>query len=326
LANSTFLVTGAQGFIGAWVIKQLLAEGATVVGFDASSDPHRLRSIISDEQLNQVDFITGDITDPNTLTPIIESRGISHIIHLAGLQVPTCKAKPRVGGLVNVIGTINVFDAVCRSAGQVKKIVYASSAAVFGPTEDDAPLGENDSLTPMTHYGVFKYCNEGNARVYFLDSGISSIGLRPLTVYGVGRDFGLTSDVTKAMKAAVIGRPYHIRFGGRTDLLYAADTADAFIKAAHSDLTGAFVFNVHGETRPIADVISEIETVRPESKGTITHSDASLPVPPEMDGSAIRNALGDLLTTSLADGTRETIEQFALLKSEGRLDIADLDV
>ena len=326
MANSTFLVTGAQGFIGAWVIKQLLAEGTTVIGFDASSDPHRLRSIITEEELNQVEFITGDITDPDILSPIIESRGVNHIIHLAGLQVPTCKAKPRMGGLVNVIGTINVFDAVSRAAGQIKKIVYASSAAVFGPGDDDVPLSENDSLTPMTHYGVFKFCNEGNARVYFLDNGISSIGLRPLTVYGVGRDFGLTSDVTKAMKAAVIGRPYHIRFGGRTDLLYAADTADAFIKAARSEMTGAFVFNVHGESRPIADVVSEIENVRPEAAGIITHADAALMVPPEMDGSAIRNALGDLLFTPLADGTRETMERFAGLNSEGRLDIADLDV
>ena len=326
MTNSTFLVTGAQGFIGAWIIKQLLAEGATVVGFDASANPHRLRSILMDEQLRQVDFVTGDITDPEILTPIIESKGVTHVIHLAGLQVPTCRANPRMGALVNVVGTINLFDAVCRSAGQVKKVVYASSAAVFGPTEDDTPLGESESLAPITHYGVFKYCNEGNARIYFLDNGISSIGLRPLTVYGVGRDFGITSDVTKAMKAAVIGRPYHIRFGGRTDLLYAADTADAFVKAARSDLTGAHAFNVHGETRPIIDVISEINTVRPEAKGTITFADSSLPTPPEMDGSAIRNALGDLLFTPLATGVRETMEQFALLNSEGRLDIADLDV
>ncbi|PYS95679.1 MAG: epimerase, partial [Acidobacteria bacterium] len=61
------------------------------------------------------------------------------------------------------------------------------------------------------------------------------MGLRPLTVYGVGRDFGLTSDPTKAMKAAVVGRPFRIRFGGRTDFQYVADTADAFIRAANSD-------------------------------------------------------------------------------------------
>ncbi len=103
------------------------------------------------------------------------------------------------------------------------------------------------------------------ARVYYLDHGLSSVGLRPLTVYGVGRDFGLTSDPTKAMKAAVIGRPFHIRFGGRTDFLYVVDTADAFIRAAASDLTGSHVFNVHGETVSIAEVVAEIERAWPEA-------------------------------------------------------------
>ena len=53
---------------------------------------------------------------------------------------------------------------------------------------------------PTTHYGVFKRANEGNARVYYLDHGLNSVGLRPLTVYGVNRDTGLTSDPTKAKK------------------------------------------------------------------------------------------------------------------------------
>ena len=316
MTNSNFLVTGAQGFIGAWVIKQLLAEGAMVTAFDASTNSARLRQIMNEEEISQVNFVTGDITNPDVLPPIIESRGITNVIHLAGLQVPTCKANPRLGALVNVVGTINVFDAVIRSAGQIKKIAYASSAAVFGPTEDESPVRENESLIPMTHYGVFKHCNEESARVFFLDNGIDSIGLRPLTVYGVGRDFGMTSDVTKAMKAAVNGRSYHIRFGGRTDLLYAADTADAFIKAAKSELTGAHVFNVHGETRSINEVISEIERLNPAAMGTITHAEAALLIPPEMDGTAIRNALGDLLFTPLSQGTQETMERFALLNRE----------
>jgi nucleoside-diphosphate-sugar epimerase len=65
-------------------------------------------------------------------------------------------------------------------------------------------------LAPTTHYGVFKCCNEGNARIYFQDHGVSSIGLRPWTVYGVGRDFGMTSEPTKAIKSLALSRPYHI--------------------------------------------------------------------------------------------------------------------
>jgi nucleoside-diphosphate-sugar epimerase len=154
---------------------------------------------------------------------------------------------------------------------------------------------------------------------------LNSVGLRPLTIYGVGRDVGMTSDPTKAMKAAVIGRPFHIRFGGRTDFQYVADTADAFIRAATSDLTGAHVFNLHGETVHIAEVVAEIERAWPRARGMITYADAPLGIPAEMDGAAIREALGPLTFTPLAEGVGATIKRFAELHSEGRLDASELD-
>jgi len=325
LANQSFLITGAHGFIGAWVVKRLLEMSARVVIFDKSDDAHRLRLIMDEDEISRVHLVTGDITEAESLTPIVEEYSVAHIIHLAGLQVPTCKADPRLGALVNVVGTINVFEAARRAGEQIKGIVYASSAAVFGRVDEERPMTERDEAQPTTHYGVFKRCNEGNARVYFLDHGVSSVGLRPLTVYGVGRDFGLTSDPTKAMKAAVVGRPFHIRFGGRTDFQYVADMADVFIRAATSSLTGAHVFNLHGETVSIADVVREIERVLPEARGLITFEDAPLTIPAEMDDTAIRAALGPLPATSLALGVRETIERFRELQREGRLDTSDLD-
>lgn len=325
LADKSFLVTGAHGCIGAWTVKRLVEGGARVVIFDRSSDARRLRQIMDEDEINQTQLITGDITDPDALSPIIEKYSITHIIHLAGLQVPTCRAEPRLGAMVNVVGTINVFESARLAHGQIEKIVYASSAAVFGSTDEEHPLTESEASRPMTHYGAFKQCNEDNARVYYLDNGLNSIGLRPLTVYGVGRDFGLTSDPTKAMKAAVVGRSFHIRFGGRTDFLYVADTADIFIQSAVSELTGAHVFNLHGDTVPITDIVSEIERVRPDAIGKITCAEAPLPIPAEMDGSAIRAALGAMTMTPLAEGVRATIERFAALNKEGRLDTTELD-
>ena len=107
-----------------------------------------------------------------------------------------------------MLGTLAVFEAVRESQGQVQRLVYASSAAVFGPPESypPGPLADDVPLTPTTHYGFFKCCNEGNARIYFQDHGLSSIGLRPWTVYGVGRDFGMTSEPTKAIKSLALGR------------------------------------------------------------------------------------------------------------------------
>jgi len=322
-SNKTFLVTGAHGFIGAWVVKRLLANGARVVIFDQSSDPRRLRLIMNDDEIARATLVTGDITEADVLSPIIKKFGVTHLIHLAGLQVPICKANPRLGALANVVGTINVFEAARLAGDSIQKVVYASSAAVFGMMEEERPLTERDAANPATHYGAFKRCNEDNARVYFLDHGVNSVGLRPLTIYGVGRDFGLTSDPTKAMKATVVGRPFHMRFGGRTDFQYVADTADIFVRAATSELVGAHVFNLHGETVHVADIVTEIERVWPDT--TITFADEPLAIPAEMDDSAIRAALGELPSTPLASGIRATIERFAELHREGRLDTGDLD-
>jgi nucleoside-diphosphate-sugar epimerase len=321
-----YLITGAHGFIGAWIVKRLVATKAgNVVMFDQNSDSRRLRLIMDEDEIEQTSFVAGDITDANTLPPIIEQHAVTHIIHLAGVQVPTCKANPRLGAMINVIGTINVFEAALHSGGQVQRISYASSAAVFGNPDDGTAQAEDKAGNPQNHYGAYKRCNEDNARIYFQDNGLSSVGLRPLTVYGTGRDVGMTSDPTKAMKAAVVGRPFHIRFGGRTDFLYVADCADAFIRAADSDKPGAFAFNLHGETAAVADIIAAIENEVPAAKGTITQADAAMPIPAELSDAAIIAALGELPHTSLAQGVHDTIARFRQLHADGRLDTADLE-
>jgi len=325
MKDLTFLLTGAHGFIGAWITKRLLDGEAQVVIFDRSEDSRRLLLIMNQDQVARVEFVSGDITEPGVLSPVIDRFKVTNLIHLAGVQVPTCRANPPFGASVNVIGTLNVFEAARLAKGQVMNVTYASSAAVFGLTEDGHALTERDEARPSTHYGVFKRCNEGNAHVYFLDHGINSIGLRPLTVYGVGRDVGITSDPTKAMKAAVIGRPFHIRFGGRTDFQYVADTADVFIRAATANLTGAQVFNLHGATIHISEVVREIENAWPAAKGSITFTDEPLTIPAEMDDSAIQAALGPLPATPLAEGVATTLKRFSELHAEGRLDTSDLD-
>ena len=243
------------------------------------------------------------------------------MIHLAGLQVPTCRAEPVTGALVNVIGTLNVFEAA--KTIRIKRVVYASSAAVYGMNDDDVALDETAQCSPTTHYGVFKRANEGNARVYFLDHGIDSVGLRPLTVYGVNRDTGLTSDPTKAMKSAVLGRPFHIRFGGATDFQYVADTAAAFIACTDEAHEGAHVFNLHGETVTVERIANFINS---QIDGElITFGGPPIPIAAAMDDTAIRRVVNGLPSTPLEIGVQETMQRFAALRDAGRLDTSDLD-
>ena len=315
----TYFITGAQGCIGSWIVKALIERGDTAVVFDRSDDSRRLSAIMSDEDLAKVRFKTGDITDGAAVLSALDESGAAHVIHLAGLQVPTCKADPVTGALVNVAGTLNVFEAA-RQLGS-KRVVYASSAAVYGMNDDDVALDETAQCEPTTHYGVFKRGNEGNARVYFLDHGVSSVGLRPLTVYGVNRDTGLTSDPTKAMKSAVLGRPFHIRFGGATDFQYVADTASAFLACADNAPEGAHVFNLHGETVTVDRIADFINSANGD---LITFGGPPIPIAAAMDDSAIRNTIGSLPSTPLEVGMRETMNRFAMLRDAGRLDTGDL--
>jgi len=316
-----YFITGAQGCIGSWIVKALIERGDTAVVFDRSDDSRRLSAIMDDDELTKVRFIIGDITDGASVSSALDESGAANVIHLAGLQVPTCKADPVTGALVNVAGTLNVFEAA-RQLG-LKRVVYASSAAVYGMNDDDVALDETAHCEPTTHYGVFKRANEGNARVYFLDHGVNSVGLRPLTVYGVNRDTGLTSDPTKAMKSAVLGRPFHIRFGGATDFQYVADTAAAFISCADNAPDGAHVFNLHGETVTV-DRIANFINACSANGDLITFGGPPIPIAAAMDDSAIRNTIGSLPSTPLEVGMRETMDRFAALRDAGRLDSGDL--
>ena len=319
----SYFITGAHGCIGSWIVKALAERGDSPTVFDRSDDPRRLRAIMNPDQLANVRFVLGDITDGAAVQRALDESHATRVIHLAGLQVPVCKADPVGGALVNVVGTLNVFEAA-RATG-VDNVVYASSAAVYGLNDDEgAILDETAACEPSTHYGVFKRANEGNARIYFLDHGVRSVGLRPLTVYGVNRDSGLTSDPTKAMKAAVLGRPFHIRFGGATDFQYVADTAAAFIACADKTPEGAQVFNLHGETvtvKRITDLINEFA-----ERAWITFGGPPIPIAPAMDDTAIRRFIGDLPSTPLEAGMRETMNRFASLRDAETLDTSDLDI
>jgi nucleoside-diphosphate-sugar epimerase len=305
-----FLVTGATGCIGAWVVRNLVRENVPVCITVRDSSLHRLQLIMSPDEVEKLRFEKGDIADLPFLERALQDFGATHVIHLAALQLPFCKEDPPKGALVNVVGTINVFEAAKRSG--LRNVVYSSSTAVYGLSDEYSPgaLPHQAPLKPRSHYGVYKQANEGNARVYWSDDGIASIGLRPYVVYGPGRDQGMTSTPTKAMLAAARGEPYHISFGGRFGFQYVDDVAKVFIKAARADFQGAEVFNIGGASVSMQEIVDTIETIVPAQKGTITFEDNALPFPEEMDNSQLMACLGPLPETSLRDGISETITIF----------------
>ena len=316
-----FLVTGAMGCIGSWVVRSLVDEGTPVTVFDLATDPRRLKLLLSPAELARVNFVVGDVGDLAALERALDEHRITHVVHLAALQVPFCKADPPAGARVNVVGTVHVFEAVKRRR-HIHRVVYASSAAVYDAADtypQDIPVPGDARLRPNTLYGVYKQANEGTARVYWQDDGVSSLGLRPYVIYGVGRDQGLTSTPTKAMFAAAVGQPYHISYGGRCDFEYTADAARAFIAAARLPFEGQDVFNLTGAAAHMREIVGAIEAAAPQMRGKITFEDKSLPFPEELDGAPLTRVLGPLPVTPLAEGVAATVRRFRELVAGGLL-------
>jgi nucleoside-diphosphate-sugar epimerase len=290
--------------------------------FDLGGSTHRLKLLMDDAELEQVQLIQGDITDLAAVERAVADSGATQIIHLAALQVPFCRADPSLGARVNVVGTVNMFEAAKRAG--IKRLIYASSIAVYGRSEDygEGALADDAPMSPRTHYGVYKQANEGTARIYWLDDAISSIALRPYTIYGPGRDQGLTSGPTRAMVAAAAGKPFHIPFSGRQGLQYADDTARLFIHAARAPFEGAAAFNLRGSVVGMEEIVAAIEAAEPAAKGQITFAGPSLPFPEEFDDAGLRSALGPPPFTSLEQGTAQSIAIFKQAIAAGRLDPA----
>ena len=296
----TYLVTGALGALGAWVVRSLLDREQDVVTYDLGGSDHRLRLSLSADELAALARIEGDVTDLEALERVMDEHGVTNVIHLAALQVPFVRDDPVLGSRVNVTGTVNVLEAVRRRGDAMGPVVYASSIAAL----------KADAEYPSTLYGVFKLANEGTAARYFSDFGVSSIGLRPHTLYGPGRDQGLTSAPTAAMVAAAKGEEFRIPFGGSLQLQYTADAGEAFVRASEARVEGASVHNLDGPVASVEEIIAAIERAAPEAAGRITADEEPLPFPSSVDASSFTELVGGPVSRPLTDGVAEAIATF----------------
>src|SRR5680860_1628459 len=306
MSNERFLITGAFGCIGAWAVKLLRDEGEVVWTYDLPGNPHRVKLIMDDAQLAEVGIVEGDITNQEQFHSAVAGNTITHIIHLAALQVPFVRANPVLGAQVNVVGSTIVLETARQLAGQVNGLAYASSVAVYGPIDlyPPGPLAHDAGMRPTTLYGVTKQANEWTAKIYWQDYQLKSVGLRPFFVYGPGRDQGISSLPSKAMLAAAVGRPYDITFSSTSIYQHAEDCARAFITAARSDVEGAPVFNLGGTKASMTGVVAAIEAAAAEAKGLITISGASMPFPDDIDDKPSEKALGKITWRPFDEGVR----------------------
>ncbi|QDU22858.1 NAD-dependent epimerase/dehydratase family protein [Urbifossiella limnaea] len=287
------LVTGGAGFVGTWVLRELLARGVSAVALDVAANPDRWRRVLGPRAAD-VPFVAASLLDHDALRRTCDEHRVTHFVHLAAVLTPACQADPCAGAAVNVLGGVTLFEEARRV--NARGLSYASSLAVFGPQPDDPP--------PFL-YGAFKKALEQVAEQYWRHFGVRSLGVRPHVVYGPERDGGLTAGPSLAARAAARGEPFAVGYTGTAGYDYVEDVARAFVRAALETPPGAAVVDLLSEPATTEELLA---LVRAEVPGAaLSAAGPVLPVNRPPHPSPIEAVFADWQATPLAEGVRRTV-------------------
>lgn len=256
------LVTGGAGFIGSHLVDDLIGRGADVVILDNLSTGAR-------ENVNpKADFVEGDVRDRDLVRRVISS-GVDAVIH----EAARVSVRSSVDGFLddadtNVLGTLSVLDA-CKGS-RVKKVVYASSMAVYADNPDRTPIPETYRMDPLSPYGVAKWTCERYLGLVAETLDIDAVCLRYFNAYGPRQGFTPYVGVITIFATELLnGRPPVVFGDGEQtrDFVSVRDIVQGTLLALESDV-GSDVFNIgSGEGRAVNQIARMlIETIRP---GTI---------------------------------------------------------
>ena len=238
------LVIGGAGFIGGFVIKELLKTNVgEVVIFDnfARGKFSNITDCLQDSRCHVFPY-GGDIRELDVLDKAFE--GIDYVFHLAAMWLLHCKDFPRTAFDVNVAGTFNVLEACVKH--KIKKLIYSSSASVYGDAVE-VPMQESHPFNNKNFYGATKISGEAMCTAFHDRYGLDIIGLRYMNVYGPGQDqHAVYSGVIPIMLNKIDSNEAPIVNGDGSqayDFIYVEDVARANLCALQSDTTYGF-YNV----------------------------------------------------------------------------------
>lgn len=305
------LVTGSTGCIGSATVQYLLNQGVErVYGYNRTAPKMKFS--------DRFEHLSGDIKDINRIRDVLREIQPHIIIHLAALQTPDCQSSPFLGMDVNLVSTANLFKVVAEESKVIERFVFASSAAVHGPRScHPEGLVSSDALfSPPNLYGFWKLAGEGMAQAFHMETEIPTVSLRLGTTYGPGRDRGLTSAPTTAMKACVLGIDYEIPYRGREHYHFVEDVGAGFAESAISPFEGYGAFHLTGQTIMITEFCETIHNIamrigienpgKPEVK-----TDAPLmPFTFDLDHHPTLQSFPRMTLTPIKKGIQKTIEFF----------------
>jgi UDP-glucose 4-epimerase len=306
------LVTGGAGFIGSHLVDALVERGEEVVILDDLSTGRHENLTTALE--HGAELVEGDVTDPATVSELVEGRRPGAIFQLAAqIDVRVSVSDPVFDLGVNVGGTINLLEAARRA--EVGRFVLASTGgAIYGEGSDrDLPLDETAECLPDAPYGQSKYAAEGYLSLYERLYGLSTAALRLGNVYGPRQDpLGEAGVVAIFCGALLEGRtPKVFGDGDQTrDYVYVADIVEAMLAAGDSSVVGTFNIGTGVETS-----VLELGGMIADACDRPFEPEMAPPRPGEVQRIAIASSLatdelGWTAGTALPDGLVQTAASF----------------
>jgi len=251
------LVTGGAGFIGSNLVDALVARGDDVAVIDnlATGKRENLENAIA----NGAELIELDVRDAEAVTAAVERVAPEVIFHLAAqIDVRKSVADPAHDSRVNVEGTINVLNAA--QASGVRRLINTSTGGAIYGEGQILPAPEDHPVAPESPYGLSKFCAENYCALFTRLHGLSTVSLRYGNVYGPRQDPLGEAGVIAIFCGKLLegGRPQIFGDGKQTrDYVFVGDVVDANLRAADSDVTGAF--NVgRGVATSVLDIVEAL--------------------------------------------------------------------
>lgn len=304
MRDGPIIVTGASGFLAAWIVPKLLATGRRVIATDIRQDQTRLQLVTKTKSPPDIEWLALDISDQQACLDIAKQYSPCDILHLAALMIPACKATPVLGASINLIGHLHMLEAA-RSVGA--RLTYTSSIAA-------KPRGKANA--PANLYGVYKRADEEISRLYAEDYGVPSFGLRPNIVYGVGRDLGETAVVTAAARAAALGEAFTLPWQTRAGFEFVDDIAEIFARVLQSDWEGATTSDTSVQMSTTEEIAAAIRCSAPDIE--ISVASQNRPSPTEgFDVAPLIETIGGVSATPIEQGIAATVAHFRELRALG---------
>jgi UDP-glucose 4-epimerase len=281
------LVTGGAGFIGSYLVPQLLERGWEVVVFDLVAEPESLEAV-----RDEITYVRGDLGSGPDIYRAMMTHRPTGIFHLGALLAGPCEENPLLGFRVNFQSTQVLLDASL--ALEVERFFMISSISVFGRDVSE-PVPDSAVKNPETIYGQTKLAGEHLMHWYAAKHGLDTRALRFTWVFGPGRTTGITALWSSAiLDAMALGRKTVIpNPDERGDWLYVKDAVSAILTLWDAPEAGQRVYNIAGGVHSIREAVELARRWRPEAPVVLAEDGTNQsPYPAAYDDSAARRDLG----------------------------------